>query len=108
MKSIAMTLVALAVAATLNAAAAESSWSTDFPAAQALAQPRSGGGIPAGQGEVVAVLKQQSCCLKTDTRAAASEQDVPPPGRKRAHRRHARTSKASFGEGLGMTLSVRS
>ena len=38
MKSIAMTLVALAVAATLNAAAAESSWSTDFPAAQALAK----------------------------------------------------------------------
>jgi thioredoxin-related protein len=38
MKSIAMTLVALAVAATLNAAAAETSWSTDFPAAQAQAK----------------------------------------------------------------------
>ena len=45
-------------------------------AAQALAQERGGGPVPAGNDELVTGLEQQGCRLKTDPGAATSEQDL--------------------------------
>ena len=101
-------------------------------AAQTLAQDCGGAPIPAGQGEAVTGLKQQGRCLKTNPGAATGEQDVAAHSsaglinrhgscsrhhlilfpqlfsQLLAQRRHGRTRRPSCGDGLGMTLSVRS